>query len=103
MEDRFGELPDEASNLLLKIMLKVLATRAGCNRLDLSDNHLQLHFSEAYQQRPFGIVEMVASAGDKYRFTPDHVFRASLTGGPPNTLVAQAKNILIEINRHVNQ
>jgi len=103
LEDRFGQLPDEASNLLLKIMLKVLATRAGCARLDLTDNQLQLHFSETYQKRPFGIVDMVAAADGKYRFSPDGVFKATLTGGTPNALIAQAKNILIEINRHVNQ
>ena len=103
LEDRFGQLPDEASNLLLKMMLKVLAARAGCSRLDLTDNHLQLHFSETDQRRPLGIVEMVASAGAKYRFTPDNVFKALLTGGSPKALMAQAKNILIEITRHVNQ
>ncbi|KJS32607.1 MAG: transcriptional regulator [Desulfatitalea sp. BRH_c12] len=103
MEDRFGTLPDEAGNLLLKIMLKVLAVRAGCKRLDLTENFLSLHFSEAHQMKPFGIVEMVSVAGNRYRFTPDHVFRAALVAGPPSALMAQSKNILIEIARHVNQ
>ena len=103
MEDRFGKLPDEAANLLLKIMLKVLAVRAGCTRLDLAGNHLQLHFSEQYQRRPFGIVDMVASAGKKYRISPDHVFSAFLTGSSIKAQMAQTKNILIEISRHVNQ
>jgi len=103
LEDRFGPAPDEAGNLLLKIMLKVLAVRAGCKRLDLTDTHLQIHFSETHQVKPFGIVAMVAAGGDKYRFTRDHLFRAELVAGPPKALMAQAKNILIEIARHVNQ
>ena len=39
--DRYGALPREAANLLLKIMLKVLSVKAGVKRLDLM-NH-QLH------------------------------------------------------------
>jgi transcription-repair coupling factor (superfamily II helicase) len=103
MEDRFGALPDEAANLLLKIMLKILAARAGCKRLDLNDNFLQLQFSELHQRKPFGIVEMVAAAGGRYRFTPDHLFKACLVTGSAKSLVAQIKNILIEIARHVNE
>ncbi|MCJ8499973.1 transcription-repair coupling factor [Desulfatitalea alkaliphila] len=103
MEDRFGRLPDEAGNLLLKIMLKILAVRAGCKRLDLQDHHLQLQFSELHQQKPFGIVEMVAAAGQQYRITPDHIFKATLSPGPPKALVARTKNLLIEIARHVNE
>ncbi|MFZ1985758.1 MAG: transcription-repair coupling factor [Desulfatitalea sp.] len=103
MEDRFGRLPDEANNLLLKIMLKVLAVRAGCKRLDLTENLLQLQFSEAHQMKPFGIVEIVSSGKGRYRFTPDHLFKATLAAASPNVLMSQAKNILIEIARHVNQ
>jgi transcription-repair coupling factor (superfamily II helicase) len=103
MEDRFGRLPEEAGNLLLKIMLKILAARAGCKRLDMTESHLQLHFSETHQRKPFGIVEMVAAAGNRYRFTPNHVLTAPLAAGPHKSLVSQAKNILIETARHVNE
>jgi transcription-repair coupling factor (superfamily II helicase) len=103
MEDRFGRLPDEANNLLLKIMLKVLAVRGGCKRLDMTDTLLQLQFSEAHQIKPFGIVEMVSGGDGRYRFTPDHIFKAKLTPSSTNVLMSQVKNILIEIARHVNQ
>ncbi len=102
MTDRFGRLPDEAGNLLLKIMLKILATQAGCKRLDLTPTHLVLQFSEVHQTKPFGIVDMVAGGGNRYQFTPDHVFKATLVQGPSNSLLAQSKNILIEIAQHVN-
>jgi len=102
MSDRFGALPDEANNLLLKIMLKVLSVRAGCKRLDLVDHHLRLQFSEIHQSRPFGIVDMLSQQGNQFRFTPDHIFKARLAPGKPNAMLAQAKNILIEIARHVN-
>jgi transcription-repair coupling factor (superfamily II helicase) len=35
LTDRFGPLPEETENLLLKIMLRVLSVRAGVKRLDL--------------------------------------------------------------------
>jgi transcription-repair coupling factor (superfamily II helicase) len=103
MEDRFGKLPEEAGNLLLKIMLKVVAVGAGCKRVDLSENQLALQFSQIHQKRPLGIVDMVTSVPDRYRFTNDHLFTAALVPGRPNALLSQAKNILIEIARHVNQ
>jgi transcription-repair coupling factor (superfamily II helicase) len=100
--DRFGHLPDEVNNLLLKIMLRILAIRAGCKRLDLADNQLRLQFSEAHQTKPFGILEMISRGGNQYRFTPDHMFKTQLTPGSANALLAQTKKILIEIARHVN-
>ena len=102
MSDRFGRLPDEANNLLLKIMLKVLSVRAGCKRLDLVEHHLRLHFSEVHQSRPCGIVELVSQHGDRFRFTPDHVFKARLTPGRANALLSQTNNILKDIAHHVN-
>jgi transcription-repair coupling factor (superfamily II helicase) len=59
--DRFGPLPEETENLLLKIMLRVLSVRAGVKRLDLFGQQLSLAFSEAHQQRPLGIVQMVTT------------------------------------------
>lgn len=102
MTDRFGRLPEEANHLLLKIMLKVLSVRAGCKRLDLVNRHLRLQFSDVHQSRPLGIVEMISQHGSRFRFTPDHIFKTRLSPGKPNALLAQTKNILIEIARHVN-
>ena len=102
MTDRFGPLPEETENLLLKIMLRLLSLRAGVKRLDLIGRQLVLAFSEAHQQRPLGIVAMITAGGSSYQFTPDHLFKASLAKAPPRAMLAQAKNILIEIAQHVN-
>jgi transcription-repair coupling factor (superfamily II helicase) len=102
MADRFGRLPGEADNLLLKMMIRILAIRAGCRRLDLAGQQLRLQFSEAHQAKPFGIVEMVRKGDKAYRFTPDHLFKSQLTPGSANILLAQVKKILIEIAHHVN-
>ncbi|MGD9010126.1 MAG: transcription-repair coupling factor, partial [Desulfobacteraceae bacterium] len=101
--DRFGKMPDEAGNLLLKIMLKILAGRAGCRRLDLTPSHLVLQLSSEHQRNPLGLMAVVDEKKTRYQITPDHQFKARLAPGAPNARLAQAKNILIEIARHVNQ
>jgi transcription-repair coupling factor (superfamily II helicase) len=103
MVDRFGRLPDEIENLLIKIMLKILAVRAGCKRLDLIPGQLALQFSAAHQIKPFGIVAMIDGQKSPYRISPDHTFKAKLDKGSLRAQLAQVKNILIEIAQHVNQ
>ncbi len=100
--DRFGPLPEETENLLLKIMLRVLSVRAGVKRLDLYGKQLCLAFSEAHQHQPLGIVQMLTAGKPQYRFTPDHLFKTTLANGTPRAILAQTKNILIEIAQHVN-
>jgi transcription-repair coupling factor (superfamily II helicase) len=102
LSDRFGPLPEEAENLLLKIMLKVVATRAGVKKLDLVGTRLALCFSSEHQVRPFGIVDLITAAKGRYQITPDHTFKARLAPQNPRGLLAQTKNILLEIARHVN-
>jgi transcription-repair coupling factor (superfamily II helicase) len=102
LEDRYGKLPDEGVNLLLKIMLKVLSVKAGVRRLDLIGQQLTLGFSEVHQKHPFGIVEMVMENKNRYQLTTDHLFKTALKPGNSMGLLKQAKNILIEIERRVN-
>jgi transcription-repair coupling factor (superfamily II helicase) len=100
--DRFGAMPEAAGNLLLKIMLKILAGRAGCRRLDLTPSHLVVQLSPEHQRNPLGIAAMVAEQKTRYHITTDHQLKARVAAGRPNTRLAQAKNILIEIARHVS-
>jgi transcription-repair coupling factor (superfamily II helicase) len=100
--DRFGALPKEVANLLLKIMLKVLSIEAGVKRLDLTDHQLSLYFSEAHQKHPFGIVDMIVSEKNRFEFTPDHVFKAELSKKSASGQLVQIKNILKEIKQRVN-
>lgn len=102
MIDRFGPLPDEAGNLLLKMMLKVLCTGAGVKRLDLFGQQLHLRFSEAHQKNPFGIVDMIVSEKGRFEFTPDHVLKAHLSRHHMSGLLSETKNILKEIGQRVN-
>ncbi len=100
--DRYGRMPEEATNLLLKIMLKVHAQKAGVKRLDMDGATLMLTFSDAHQIRPAGIVEMIVSAPEKYELSPDHVLKARLDVRNSVGLLGQVKNILKDLARHVN-
>ena len=100
--DRFGPLPDETGNLLLKIMLKILAAKAGVKRLDFFESSLSMQFSEEHQKNPFGIVDLITDRPDRFTFTPDHVLKAKLSEGTIGSRLTQTKNILKEITQRVN-
>jgi len=100
--DRFGPLPDEAANLLFKIVLKVMAKKAGVARLDMMNQKMVLHFSESHQRNPAAMVDMIMEAPKRFELSPDYVLKARLTSNNRNTQLAQAKNLLKEIAQRVN-
>ena len=100
MTDRFGAVPQEAGNLLLKIMLKVLSLQAGVERLDLDGRKLALHFSSTHLKNPDNVLRMVRNGGDKFRFGPDHVLHVDLPASRRGSTMALAKNLLKEIIQH---
>jgi transcription-repair coupling factor (superfamily II helicase) len=100
--DRFGSLPDEATNLLYKIVLKVLAKKAGVSRLDLTNQHLILYFSQTHQRNPAALVDMILEGPKRFELSPENVLRARLTSNNINDHLVQAKNILKEIAQRVN-
>ncbi len=100
--DRFGALTDEAGNLLLKIVLKVMARKAGVSRLDMMNQKVVLHFSEFHQRNPAGIVDMITSAPRQFELSPDYVLKARLNSGNRSAQVSEAKNLLKEITQRVN-
>jgi transcription-repair coupling factor (superfamily II helicase) len=102
MIDRFGRLPVEASNLLLKIALKVLAKKAGVSRLDLTAKKLILQLSESHQPNPAALVEMISADPKRFELSPEYVLKARLETLNLNTQLAQAKILLKEIAERVN-
>ena len=100
--DRYGALPVEVENLLVKILLKVMAVRAGVKRLDLVGSRLSVGFSEQHQQHPAAIVDMIMADPKHYALTPQHIMKVQLASGAAESLLSQTKNILKRIARHVN-
>jgi transcription-repair coupling factor (superfamily II helicase) len=102
MIDRFGALPPETVNLLMKIMLRIMAVRAGVSRLDVSERQLTLYFSPEHQENPMALVDMATSQPNKMSFTAGEALKVVLSAATPNAMLAQTKNILKEIAGHVN-
>jgi transcription-repair coupling factor (superfamily II helicase) len=102
LNDRFGPLPEEATNLLFKIMLKVLARSSGMARLDIKDQRMVMYFSENHPHAGRAVVDLVLADPERYEMSPDGVVRARLM--QPSTLgqLAQAKNILQAVHQRVN-
>jgi transcription-repair coupling factor (superfamily II helicase) len=51
LTDRYGKLPRQAENMLLKIMLRVLSIQGGIKRLDMDPGSLVLTFSPPHMKR----------------------------------------------------
>jgi transcription-repair coupling factor (superfamily II helicase) len=100
--DRYGKLPEETGNLLLKVMLKVLSMKAGIKRLDLNGKDLSLHVSPDHQENPHGVVSMVMSDQKGFRLSPENVLMAKLVGTGLLGRLNHTKNILKEIALRVN-
>ena len=100
--DRYGPLPDEAANLLLKIMLKIWAKKACVARLDFTGLQMVLHFSDVHLHHTDAIVEMILAAPEKFEFSSKHILKTKLTATNLQGQLAQAKNLLKEIALRVN-
>ncbi len=102
LTDRYGPLPEPAQNLLMKIMLRILSIKAGVKRLDLTGEIMVLSFSEAHQQRPFGVIELIDRSPEHFLFTPENNLKVYMSGGNLQNLMAQAKKTLMDIAKSVN-
>ncbi len=100
--DRYGNLPEEVSNLLLRIVFKILASKAGIKKLDIAGKQLVLHISEKHQANPQGLIDLILSDKSRYRLTPDHTLSVTLIDGDKRGLLRQSKLILKEIAVRVN-
>jgi transcription-repair coupling factor (superfamily II helicase) len=100
--DRYGEVPEEAQNILLKIMLKIMAIKAGIKRLDISGQQMQVYFSERHQKNPQGIINLVAPEPDRFQLSPECVMKVKLPKGSMTMVVSHSKKVLKEIAQHVN-
>jgi transcription-repair coupling factor (superfamily II helicase) len=102
LTDRYGPMPMEAGNLLIKIMLKVLCVKAGVKRCDITDTHLYLTFSVPHMRRPQGLVAFIKTDPKRYCFSSDQILRIGLDSNGSGGYMAQARNILIEIAKYIN-
>lgn len=100
--DRFGPMPQETENLLMKMLLKIFARRCGVKRLDLNGSQVHLHFSQAHVGQPSQLVGLVQESPDRFQFTPEAIMKVRLTPIESSKPITHVKNILKLIDQHVN-
>ncbi len=97
--DRYGKLPKEAENMLLKIMLRIFAIKAGVKRLDITPNSLTLTFSLAHLKMPLESVDTILKKRVSYKYVKKESIQIQLENKRNNISKAllEAKNILKSI------
>jgi len=68
LSDRYGKLPGEAENMLLKIMLRVYCIKSGVQRLDITPNKLTLSFSEKHRAKPMDTLHQSLTGLADFKF-----------------------------------
>ncbi|MCD6137839.1 MAG: transcription-repair coupling factor [Deltaproteobacteria bacterium] len=97
MQDRYGQLPEPARNLLEKVTLTVLSKKIGIQRLELTNGHLRLTFSEKTHVKPEKITSLIQRDPQRFRLTANYVLHAKILPDAHITSMNVAKNILQEL------
>lgn len=98
LTDRYGRLPKEAENLLLKIMLRIICVKTGITQLDMSGTGLTFIFSKNYVKNPVALKEL-AEDNKGWKFDSDLKLCVDTKGAKPTFMTA--KNILMTLNGHL--
>ena len=96
LTDRYGKLPREAENMLLKIMLRVYCIKAGVRRLDITPNTLTLAFCEKYREKPLDSLHIALKGLTRFEFIKKDSIRIPL-GRKRNNIsraLLETRNIL---------
>jgi transcription-repair coupling factor (superfamily II helicase) len=100
LRDRYGALPDETLNLLEIIALKEALVRLRISRLDQGAENLVFSFTDRTPVNPAEILEIIKTSRGAMRLTPDSRLVATITPGPPETIIGEAKKILRALLRN---
>lgn len=100
--DRYGALPEEAYNVLLKTMLRIMAVKAGVKRLDIVGHNMVLQFSGAHQKNPHAIIDMITPFPERFELSPDQSLKVKMPKGNVKMMVVRAKKFLKEVAQNVN-
>ncbi|MCP4670446.1 MAG: DEAD/DEAH box helicase, partial [Desulfobacula sp.] len=100
LTDRYGKLPKEAENMLLKIMLRVYCIKAGVQRLDITPNALTIAFSEKHREKSLDSIHTTLKKLAVFKFIKKETIKIQL-GSKRNKIsrsVLETRNILKAIS-----
>ncbi len=92
--DRYGPLPDEASNLLAVVALKQDLKQARISRLEQGIGTLAFSFHDRTPVRPEKVLQMVQASRGAIRLLPDSRLLVKLPENVDVSVIAMARKIL---------
>ncbi|MCB9480557.1 MAG: transcription-repair coupling factor [Desulfobacteraceae bacterium] len=98
LSDRYGTLPKEAENLLLKIMLRILCVKSGITQLDMNKSGLTFIFSKNYVNNPLTL-KRLAEQTKGWKFDTTLKLSIDTAGVKPTFLTV--KKILDDLNEYI--
>ncbi|PIE74786.1 MAG: transcription-repair coupling factor [Deltaproteobacteria bacterium] len=99
LQDRYGMVPREVENLLLKIMLRIMCIKCGIFQLDMNKINIVICFSQRHIKNSEKLIDFLKNR-KKWEFTNDERLIITPVKGSPN--FGMAKKILQEIREHAN-
>lgn len=72
MIDRFGKMPEETTNLLLILKIRLLCKQAGIEKLESGPQGMILHFFKQRFANPAGLARFLNESKESLRLRPDH-------------------------------
>ncbi len=93
--DRYGSMPMEAQNMLLKIMLRVYCIKVGVQRLDITLNTLIITFSEKHRKTSLDSISTVLKSLAVFEFIKKESIKISL-GKKRNTKIKKISRAVLE-------
>ncbi|MGD2127395.1 MAG: transcription-repair coupling factor [Desulfobacteraceae bacterium] len=98
MQDRFGPLPREASNLIQVMCVRLLLKEMGILRLDLTQGNLIFTFSSDTTMDPEALVQVVGSEPEKFQFLSERKLKVRLSTRPPLESLLEAQRTIRKLD-----
>jgi transcription-repair coupling factor (superfamily II helicase) len=93
VEDRFGPFPEEVSNLMRVMSIRLFLKRLRVTRLDVTEDGLLFTFAPDATLNPEKLLRMVNKEPKKFQFISDRKFRVRFVRLTPFQGLAEAKKI----------
>ena len=97
LRDRYGELPEPASNLLEIMKIKIIAKIANVARIDSGKDVVNIVFAEGAVVSPDKVMALLKKNKGKIRLVPEHTLQVVLPDHSLHTASAAVKKCLQEL------
>ena len=94
IRDRFGPFPQEVSNLLSVMSVRLQMKKAGISRLDAGSDGLLFTFSSDTRVDPGALIDLVKKRSRRFRFLSDKKLKVHMIKQRPLDALFAAKDVI---------